>query len=83
MGRTCGIYVFVVVPCLPGSTLWKSDIWQGSVTEGITVCAFILYADLAIIFCAASTFGRASGRIPSTKISKTFIIFRPFFIYKI
>lgn len=39
---TCGAYVLVVVPCLDGSTLWKSDIWHGSVTEGITVVAVMV-----------------------------------------
>ena len=41
-GLAIGTKVLVSIPCLCGATLWNSDIWQGSVTDGNTVCAFIV-----------------------------------------
>ena len=44
---TLGVYTFVVVPWREGSTLWKSDIWQGRVTDGVTVLAFKVYFEFS------------------------------------
>jgi hypothetical protein len=52
-----------------GSTLWKSETWQGNVTEGMTVLAFIVLLLRAIISCAVGISVNASGRMPSTKIN--------------
>jgi len=38
-GRAIGLHVFVVTPCRAGGTLWKMDMWQGRVIEGMTLDA--------------------------------------------
>src|SRR5215213_2813149 len=61
------------MPWRAGGTLWKIDVWHGSVTEGITLWARIVTAARARRACrfgqrAASI---ASGRRPSIRMKTT------------
>ena len=70
--------MLVVVPWRAGSTLWNKDIWQGRVTEGKTVWASMVEALSRIISCTWGMSPMASGRIPSKRTSRTFMVFLPF-----
>jgi hypothetical protein len=68
-----GINMFEVIPCLAGGTEWKMDVWQGSVTDGVTlrarrVLAPFLRMDVNVGQLAVVS---ASGRTPSSVIRIT------------
>jgi hypothetical protein len=42
-----GVHTFVVIPWRAGGTLWKIEVWHGSVIEGITLAARMVAAPRA------------------------------------
>ena len=75
-GRTWGVKVLVSTPWRSGSTECISDMWQGSVTEGITVRPRRVDLPSAISFCTSGCPQAVmpSGRIPSTRIKTALFI---------
>jgi hypothetical protein len=65
------------MPWRDGGTLWKIEVWHGSVIEGITLCARMVLAPRAI---SAFKFGvpvaaMASGRTPSSMKKTVVMVF--------
>ena len=66
-GLASGVKTFIVMPCLVESTPRCIEVWQGNVTEGITVLAVIVEAPSRISrsMLGVDAILSASGRIPS------------------